>query len=502
MHLPSLLAPASLWLLTISSLLSFPSRAVADTPKAPSPARLPNIVLILSDDFGWGSVGCYGADPRLISTPQIDRLAKEGRRFLDANTTSSVCSPTRYSLLTGRYCWRTSLQHEVLSTTAPLHIEPQRFNLASMLKQQGYQTAAIGKWHLGYGTASRVDFTADLSPGPLELGFDYHFGVPSNHGDLAGVFVENRRVFGLRSRELKPRGLAGVNFKGTPFLGLDAPPRIDPEVMPELTQRAVGWIEQQSNDRPFFLYFTPVAIHNPVTPSATTQGSSLAGSYGDWIHELDRSVGMVLEALDRKGLASDTIVLFTSDNGGVNKPGIASESTQAIEAGLKVCGHHRGGKHDVWEGGFHVPYLVRWPGRVPAGTETTEPVSLVDTLATLAAAVGVALPAREVGAEDSHNCLPAWLGEASSQPRRDHLIVHSADGNFAIRSGPWKWVEGSYHPDTKPAAIRLRADQFRSQLYQLAIDPAETVDRSAEYPEIVAQLKKMLDGYRQAAFSR
>jgi arylsulfatase A len=167
----------------------------------------PNIVLILADDLGYGSVGCYGADGKLIQTPNIDRLAKEGRRFTDANTTSSVCSPTRYSVLTGRYCWRTSLTHEVLGVFSPLHIEPTRLNMASLLKQHGYRTAAVGKWHLGYGDCQgsllfRTDYTAELSPGPLDIGFDYHFAVPANHGDLTGVYVENRFVYGLRSGKI------------------------------------------------------------------------------------------------------------------------------------------------------------------------------------------------------------------------------------------------------------------------------------------------------------
>ena len=282
-------------------------------------ASTPNIVVILSDDYGYGSATCYGADSAVIRTPNIDRLAQQGRRFTDANTTSSVCSPTRYSMLTGRYCWRTSLKHEVLGTTSPLHIEPGRLNLASLLKKYGYCTAAIGKWHLGYGSAAKVSFTQELKPGPLEIGFDYHFGVPSNHGDISGVYVENRRVFGLQSDRLDPER-TGTNFKGRPFLGLDAPQRVDEDVMPLLTTKAVEWIESQSAQVPFFLYYTPVAIHNPVTPSAKTKGTSQAGPYGDWIHELDDSVGRVLDALDRKGFAENTLVLFTSDNGGVNKP--------------------------------------------------------------------------------------------------------------------------------------------------------------------------------------
>ncbi|MCB1236774.1 MAG: sulfatase-like hydrolase/transferase, partial [Verrucomicrobiae bacterium] len=248
-------------------------------------AEMPNIIVILADDFGYGSAGCYGADPALVRTPNIDRLAKEGRRFTDANTTSSVCSPTRYSVLTGRYCWRTSLKHEVLSTFAPLHIETTRLNLASLLKKHGYATASVGKWHLGYGTADdtpnwRPDYAGELTPGPLDIGFDFHFSVPSNHGDLTGIFVENRFVYGLRSGHIpagmklpgpvpdsddfqpaysaedmeNPRGAARI-------LELDAPRRKNQRVMKVLTDKATSWLERQPKDRPFFLYFTPVAVH-------------------------------------------------------------------------------------------------------------------------------------------------------------------------------------------------------------------------------------------------
>jgi len=460
----------------------------------------PNIVIILSDDYGYGSAVCYGANPKLIQTPNIDRLAKEGRRFTDANTTSSVCSPTRYSLLTGRYCWRTSLKHEVLSTTAPLLIEPGRINLASMLKKHGYRTAAIGKWHLGYGDQPKTDFTKELKPGPLEIGFDYHFGVPSNHGDITGVYVENHKVWGLRSGKLNPES-KGRNFKNKPFIGLDAPHRVDEEVMPFLTRKAVEWIEAQSKDRPFFLYFTPVAVHNPVTPSAKTKGTSRAGAYGDWIHELDLSVGCILEALDRRGVTDNTVVLFTSDNGGVNKPSKPCEATDALKAGLKISGPFRGGKHDVWNGGFRVPYLVRWPGHVPAGTVCDEMLSLVDTLATIAALIGEPLPPKEVGAEDSYNMLPAWLGTNTAPIRRD-LILHSADGNFAIRRGPWKWIEGDYHPATKLGALRLRADQFHQQLYNLKQDISESHDVLQNHPETARELEVLLNRYRDGAYSR
>ncbi|HEY6166449.1 MAG TPA: arylsulfatase, partial [Verrucomicrobiae bacterium] len=472
-------------------------------------ADRPNIIVILSDDYGYGSAGCYGANPAPVRTPNIDRLAKEGRRFTDANTTSSVCSPTRYSVMTGRYCWRTSLKHEVLSTFAPLHIETTRLNMASLLKKHGYTTAAVGKWHLGYGTADdspkwRPDFTAELSPGPLDIGFDYHFGVPSNHGDLTGVFVENRFVYGLRKGKIPANmRIAGPvpdsdDFKKTydaedteggrgagRILDLDAPRRKNERVMKVLTDKATAWMQQQPKDKPFFLYFTPVAVHNPITPDKDLAGQSKAGLYGDWIHELDRSVGRIL----------DTLVIFSSDNGGVFKPENSQLlQTAAFKAGLRVNGDLRGGKHDVWEGGFKVPFLVRWPGKAAAGSTCKEMISLADILATTAAIVGEPLPGATVAAEDSRNFLLAILGEPS-KPIRDNMIVHSSDGVFAIRKGPWKWIEGVPVDEIKQAVRKAHADQFRPQLYNTQDDPAETKDVSAQHPEVVAELRALLNRY-------
>jgi arylsulfatase A-like enzyme len=473
----------------------------ADERPATSP---PNIIVILADDLGWGSLNCYGAPNGLASTPNCDRLANEGIRFTDANTPSSVCSPTRYALLTGRYCWRTSLKHEVLGTMAPLHIETSRLTLASLLKKHGYRTAAVGKWHLGYGSSPKCDYTAELTPGPLDIGFDYHFAVPSNHGDNTGVFVENRRVVGLRSNKLDPSKY-GKTFSGRgSFLGLDAPQRVDEQVMDTLTRKAVAWLEQQEAGKPFFLYFTPVAVHRPVTPSAKTKGSSAAGPYGDWLAELDASVGGILDTLDRKGLAKDTLVIFTSDNGGVIVEPAQADSPegQAAKAGLVINGPWRARKHSVYQGGFRVPFVARWPGRIPAGATSDETISLTDLLATAAAIVGEPLPPRTEAAEDSYNVLPAVLGRKWDRPIRDAIVVHSADGNFAIRQGPWKWIEGKAHPDTLPGALKARVVEFRPQLYNLTEDPAEENDVLDKHPDVAQRLEALLNQYRQQGYSR
>jgi arylsulfatase A-like enzyme len=459
----------------------------------------PNIVVILADDYGYGSLGAYGADAKLIQTPHLDRLAREGRRFTDAYTPSSVCTPTRYALITGRYCWRTPLNHGgVANTLDPLLIETTRPTIASLLKKRGYATGFVGKWHLGYGTERRVDYTKELKPGPLELGFDYQFAVPQNHNDITRVFVENHHVYGLRSAKLTP---------APGKLGLDAPERDDPTTMGDLTERAVGWLAKQAGQpAPFFLYFAPVAVHELVTPSAETTGTSKAGPYGDFIHDLDRSVGRIIAALEKQNALENTLIIFTSDNGGVvNLGGKTGTNKLAMDAGLKINGDLRGGKHDIWEGGFKVPFLVCWPSRVPAGTTSNELIGVVDVFATVAAVVGETKLDRTTTAPDSVNVLSALLGQPSAQPLRRDLILQSANGVYAIRSGPWKWIEGvPLAPQGKkaPAATGPKADQFRPRLVNLVDDPAEKNDVAAAHPEIATRLAETLRLYRAQGFSR
>ncbi len=456
----------------------------------------PNIIVILADDLGYGSLNSYGADPKLVRTPNIDRLAKEGRRFTDATTTSAVCSPTRYALLTGRYAWRTSLKRGVLGHV-PLHIETTRPTLASLLKKHGYQNAAIGKWHLGYGSAPKIDYTAPLKPGPLEIGFDHHFGVPHNHGDIAGVYIENHGVFGLRSTKVFP--IEKESYYGPKFLGLDAPQREDDEVTETLTDKAIAWIAGRDPRKPFFLYFAPVAVHEPVTPSKRTAGSSAAGPYGDWIHELDRSVGRLLDAVDKRGLTKDTLVVFTSDNGGaVHHLGrAAAVRHKAIDAGLKISGDWRGGKQSVYEGGCRVPYLVRWPGRIPAGSVSSETISLVDTYATLAALMNETLPTKGGAVQDGYNILPAWMGKRTRGAARPYVINQAGDGTFSIRDGRWKWIEGQPAQTPSGRDRDVLAEHVSPQLYDLSVDPAETNDVTGGHPEIVKRLYALLQAVKE-----
>jgi arylsulfatase A-like enzyme/cephalosporin-C deacetylase-like acetyl esterase len=453
-------------------------------------ARPPNIVLILADDLGYGSMTCYGAPTNFIQTPNCDRLAREGVRFTDANTPSSVCSPTRYGLMTGRYCWRTERKYGVSGVSDPLQIETNRLTLASLLKRKGYNTAAIGKWHLGFGTTSPVNFTTTLRPGPQDVGFEYFFGIAQNHGDTTGVYLENDGVQGLRSTEIAPYG---KTFYKLPYMGIDAPHRVEDQVMPRITDTAIDWLKKQDAAKPFFLYFASVAVHHPCTPTARIKGTSGCGLYGDWIHELDASVGRILEALETNGQSADTLVILTSDNGGVVMPEGHEPEADAYRQGFRPCGQWRGGKTSIYEGGFRVPFVVRWPDHIKPGRVCGETINLVDTLATVAALVGAPLPASRDTAEDSVNVLPALLDEPHAKPLRPSMVLHSATGVYALRQGSWKWIEGK---PAQPDQRSVRKPDYNEQLYNLESDPGETTNLVARDRVVATQLRKELIQYR------
>jgi len=470
----------------------------------------PNIVIILADDLGYGSVGCYRAQPGILKTPNIDRLAQEGIRFTNANTPSSLCTPTRYGLLTGRYCWRTSLKSGVLGPLDPLLIETSRPTIASMLKQAGYSTGGVGKWHLGFGTKARqvTDLSSPLSPGPLQVGFNYFFGIPQNHGEWWGIYVDNEAVWGLRSTNHVeyPR----PSYYGPKFMGFDAPQRDDWTAQTVLTDKAVDWIQQQSAAKPFFLYFASAAIHEPITPTKEAQGSSRAGLYGDWIRDVDISVGRILKALDESGFGDNTLVVFTSDNGGhqIEKPAphhqvpapytfVLDTVWEAQQKGLKPNGSLKGQKGTIYEGGFRVPFVARWPGHIPAKSESDQMICLVDMMATITALVNVPLPDPKVGGEDSFSFLPALLGKSASKPSREALVLHSGSGVFAVRKGRWKWIEGI--PVKRPGKATPRTVQ---ELYDLSKDPAEKKNLVQEHPEVVNELRAFLNTTRNKGSSR
>lgn len=457
----------------------------------------PNIIFILADDFGYTSLNSYGADPLLVRTPNIDRIAKNGMKFTNAYAAASVCTPTRYSFLMGRYPWRSSLKYGTLGVTSPLLPDPEKKTIADMLKDKGYNTAAIGKWHLGYGTTGKLEeFTGALKPGPADLGFDYHFGVPQNHGDKMGVFIENDRVYGIRSDKLQAYSRT---YYGPQYYGFDAPQRINIETMEVLTKKTINWISLQNSNHPFFLYYAPVAVHHPITPSNYMRGMSACGPYGDFIQDLDHSVGQIIQSLEYKGLLENTIIIFTSDNGGdIPNDRPSSPEMQAVDRGLKINGDLRGDKHTIWEGGTRIPLIVSWPGMIEGGTVCEDIIAIMDIYATLAEITGNESVKAAKVASDSYSFLPAILGQDDRNPRTE-IVTADMHGLQAIRVGNWKYIDDGL-PDSLPEGRRKTiAMPLKPQLYNLAVDPGETNNQIDEKPEIAEKLKRKLESIRKMA---
>lgn len=457
----------------------------------------PNIVFILADDFGYSSVNAYGADKNLVRTPHIDNLAEAGMRFTNAYTPASVCSPTRYGFLMGRYPWRSPMKFGVVDPDGPLLPDPEKETVADLLKKQGYNTAAIGKWHLGYGNEKPCDFTGKLTPGPLDLGFDYHFGVPQNHGDYWGVYVEDDEIYGLNSKVVHPYS---KTFYGSPYKGFDAPQRTNKDVMDELTDKSIAWLKQQSNDNPFFLYFAAVAVHHPITPSDYMRGMSDCGPYGDFIQDLDLSVGRIIETLEYLNLMENTIIIFSSDNGGDIPKRPDSPEVQAIKYGLKINGDLRGDKHTIWEGGTRVPFIVTWPGKVNEGSVSVDMINLIDIFATVSEITEGGLPKSKDIAPDSFSFLPSLLNNNNSH-QRTSMVTADAKGMLAIRFGDWKFIDNT-SPENFP---EKRMNQFKSakpQLFNLAEDPGEQNNLIEEKPEKAKQMLSELNKIRESSSTR
>lgn len=456
----------------------------------------PNIVIILADDFGVGDIQAHYPANK-IPTPHLDRLVRQGMSFTDAHSPSAVCSPTRYGLLTGRYCWRTRLQEWVIAAYEPPLISEGRPTLPGFLSQNGYQTACIGKWHLGWewpgpqpsrmtearnGQASlEWDFTKPLRGGPTARGFNYYFGV-----DLPNMppftFLENDRVVIPPTERLKLDPDEGVVLpKG--FLGTPAAPdwRLQ-KILPEITRRAVQYIHQQAKgDAPFFLYFSMTSPHEPVVPSAEFRGKSGIAPIADFVMETDWSAGQVIRAIDEAGIADDTIVIFTADNGHSHYTGWE----HLIAAGHQPSGPYRGHKGDIWEGGHRVPLVARWPNRIQAGTSSDQMVCLTDIFATCAEIMAEALPSD--GAEDSLSFLPALLDKPNNGGR-SQLVSHSNFGEFAYRDGPWKLVFKLGNGNLKQS----RGKATVPELYNLEADVAEENNLSEEHADIVERMTEQL----------
>ncbi|MFC1760653.1 arylsulfatase [Planctomycetota bacterium] len=465
-------------------------------------SKPPNIVIILADDFGYGSANCYGADVHHIRTPNIDRLAADGIQFRDAYSPGSVCSPTRYALLTGRYAWRGRLKYGVLSPPeGPLLIEPELLTLPEYLKQQGYQTAHIGKWHLGYTHLDEVeDLSAQpLAPGPRSLGFDYHFAVPNQIDWLPKVYVENESIWGLRSQGRHPYGKSF--YKGQAYHGYDAPQRVAKDVTQDLSEAAWRWISKTVKEepgKPFFLYFAPVAVHHPISPSDKFRGSSSVGPYGDFIHDLDNSVGNIVDALAYAGVLDDTLVIFTSDNGGDFCP----EEQQAREKGFKNNGDIRGDKHLIWEGGFKVPFVARWPKAIEKGRQSNRMINLVDIYATIQDIIGGGVLDPQTAAADSFSFCSELQGKASAKYRRETMVLNDVKGVVAIRMNEWKYIENKAERPMEKARQEKNPKLAQPELYNLKRDPVEANNVIQEFPEIAKNMQATLDRIRTQGSER
>ena len=416
----------------------------------------PNVVLIYADDLGYGDLSCYSGGRR-IETPHADRLAAEGVRFTQAYTAASVCTPARYGLLTGRYPWRTWLKKGVVGNT-PALIDPDTYTMADLFKAAGYRTGIIGKWHLGFGERGQrdLDWNAEIPKGPRELGFDYFFGMPVSHFYPPYVYIENRHVHNLDPDD--PLHLEWPEKRGKPTQRGGAAATYDKQQAGrELAGRACRFIEANA-ERPFFLFYPAIEPHTPFTPHPDYHGASDAGLYGDFVVQFDDGVGRILDTLESQGIADNTIVILTSDNGGISprhglmrKEGIEHDPNEPL----------RGDKGDFLEGGIRVPFILRWPGETPAGRVSNAIISQVDLMAAFARLLGVSVP--EDAAGDSRDILAALRGgPAPDEP----IVAQSRAGFHALRDGQYIYLDGAHAGDWDDTPIVSTP----AQLYNLADD--------------------------------
>ncbi|HEY2412752.1 MAG TPA: arylsulfatase [Pirellulaceae bacterium] len=484
--------------------------SIAFLSSAAVAADKPNILYVLCDDLGYGDLKCLNADGK-IATPNFDRLAAAGMAFTDAHSGSAVCTPTRYGIMTGRYAWRTKLQSGVLGGLSPRLIEPDRLTVASLLKKHGYHTAAIGKWHLGMNWVKlpgkdvaelnieapdqvhNVEYAKPIAAGPTTVGFDSYYGISASLDMVPYTFIENDHVTILPTVDKQFPMMLG-RTGGMTRLGPAAPEFEAWHVLPRLTEKAVEYITQRApaakNGQPFFLYLPLASPHTPIAPTETWHGKSGLNPYADFVMQTDAALGEVLAALDKNGLAENTLVIVTSDNGC---------SPQAKFEELVPKGHNpsyifRGNKADIYEGGHRIPFLVRWPGHISAGTRSDQTTCLTDFTATVAEIIGDKLPSD--AAEDSVSMLPALLGKAD-KPLREATVHHSINGSFGIRQGSWKlcFCPGSGGWSAPRPGQDDTSSLPRTQLFDLASDIGERKNLQADHPEIIARLTRLMDQY-------
>ena len=459
----------------------------------------PNIVYILADDFGYGDIRALNPEHGKIPTPHLDRLIEQGMTFTDTHSGSAVCTPTRYGILTGRYCWRTRLQASVILKYAAPLIDAERLTVPGLLHKHGYRTAAIGKWHLGWNWPlddGKLVLDQSIPDGPTGRGFQYFFGVDLPNLPPYG-FIENNRLVQQPTETFKsdpkrfPHPFAEPLSEGPMVPGW----RFD-QILPKLTEKAVEYVTQRSADRqPFFLYFALTSPHEPIAPSARFAGKSGISPLADFLMETDWAVGQVMEALEKSGQAQNTLLIFTADNGHCPYTGLQP----LLDAGHWPSQRFRGYKADVWEGGHRVPLVARWPGVVKAGTTCNQLVCLTDLLATCADLLGVKLP--DNAGEDSVSFLHLLRGVADG-PRHEAVVHHSGLGRFAIRQGNWKLElcpgSGGYNNSafSVPSdVVAMKNGLPDVQLYDLSRDDVEQANVQDKHPEVVQQLTKLLEKY-------
>jgi arylsulfatase A len=447
-------------------------------------ADKPNIVFILADDLGSGDLSCYNKDSK-IPTPHLDSLAAEGIRFTDAHSNSSVCTPTRYGVLTGRYCWRSRLKRGVLNGYSTALIEEGRETVASLLKKQGYATACIGKWHLGMNFAKdgkNWNHTQPIQRGPTTLGFDYFLGISASLDMPPYTLIENDRVVSQPTEKI-----AASSYPKYWRAGALAKDFSHENYLPLVGKQAVKFISSQTADQPFFLYLPLPAPHKPVVPTAEFRGKSKANDYGDYVHEMDWVIGQVVDSLKEKGLFKKTLLIVTSDNASFAIP----ERYGVVQTGHKPNHIYKGQKTDAYEGGHRVPYIVTWPGKAAAGTTSQQVVCTTDLMATAAAVSGTTLG--KGAGEDSYSIVPVLLGKQGEKPLREATIHHSVSGMFAIRKGKWKLIVGRGSGGRTKIG---KSDKNKIQLFNMEKDVRETTNIHRAHPEIVQELTTLLEKYK------
>lgn len=482
---------------------------------AAAPVGKPNIIVIMADDLGYGDVSCYGATA--LRTPAIDQLASGGRRFTSGYSSASTCTPTRFSLLTGTYAFRQK-GTGIASPNGPSIIKPGTETLPSILRRAGYATAVIGKWHLGLGDPA-PDWNGELKPGPLEIGFDHCFLLPTTNDRVPQVLVKDRRVLNLdpadplwvgdrKPSEDHPTGLShrgtlkmdwshghnqtihnGISRIGFYTGGNQARFR-DEDLADKWVRQANRWIEAHQ-ERPFFLFFASQDIHVPRVAHERFQGTTALGPRGDCIAQLDWCVGELVSTIDRLGLADNTLFVFCSDNGPVLDDGYKDDALEKLGS-HQPAGPYRGGKYSVWEGGTRTPFITRWKGRITPGV-SDEVVCTVDLAASMAALTGQ-YPAAD-GCLDSHDMIGMLLGQPGAIGR-DHLLQqNNGGGNFGLRSGEWKLVRLTQRGKSQARVSReeIPLPSASHSLYRLQDDPGERIDVAAAHPDVLKSLTEKLD---------